>query len=237
MIQNFGGGELLVILILALVVLGPERIPEMAKSAGKMIAKFKSMSSGLQGQVQGVMDDPAMQPLRELGDFAARPRQKLAEYALEAEADERAKAEKAAADAAKDDAEMDDAEVNTSETETADPDAVKPVETEPDTDKPVATKPDSTEPDTTGPDTTGPASTDSDDSERHIAASIVAVDEPPPVPVPKPNDGPASAVDAADDAEGEPEADQVVSSDATVATVTPVAPVTTTTPTAERETA
>ena len=34
MIQNFGGGELLVILILALVVLGPERIPEMAKSAG-----------------------------------------------------------------------------------------------------------------------------------------------------------------------------------------------------------
>ena len=86
MIQNFGGGELLVILILALVVLGPERIPEMAKSAGKMIAKLKTMSSGLQGQVQGVMDDPAMQPLRELGDLAARPRQKLAEYALEAEA-------------------------------------------------------------------------------------------------------------------------------------------------------
>ena len=44
MIQNFGGGELLVILILALVVLGPERIPEMAKSAGKMIAKLKTMS-------------------------------------------------------------------------------------------------------------------------------------------------------------------------------------------------
>jgi len=100
MIQNFGGGELLVILILALVVLGPERIPEMAKSAGKMIAKLKTMSSGLQGQVQGVMDDPAMQPLRELGDLAARPRQKLAEYALEAEADERARSERASIDAA-----------------------------------------------------------------------------------------------------------------------------------------
>ena len=101
MIQNFGGGELIVIIILALVVLGPERIPEMAKSAGKMIAKFRTMTSGLQGQVQGVMDDPAMQPLKELGDFAARPRQKLAEYALEAEADERAKAEQASIDAAK----------------------------------------------------------------------------------------------------------------------------------------
>ena len=100
MIQNFGGGELLVILILALVVLGPERIPEMAKSAGKMIAKLKTMSSGLQSQVQGVMDDPAMQPLRELGDLAARPRQKLAEYALEAEADERARSERASIDAA-----------------------------------------------------------------------------------------------------------------------------------------
>ncbi|HMX08202.1 MAG TPA: twin-arginine translocase TatA/TatE family subunit [Microthrixaceae bacterium] len=100
MIQNFGGGELLVILILALVVLGPERIPEMAKSAGKMIAKLKTMSSGLQGQVQGVMDDPAMQPLRELGDLAARPRQKLAEYALEAEADERARSERVSIDAA-----------------------------------------------------------------------------------------------------------------------------------------
>ncbi|UDY36382.1 Sec-independent protein translocase subunit TatA/TatB [Dermatobacter hominis] len=100
MIQNFGGGELLVIIILALVVLGPERIPEMAKGAGRLIAKFKNMTSGLQGQVQGVMDDPAMQPLKELGDFAARPRQKLAEYALEAEADERAKAEQASIDAA-----------------------------------------------------------------------------------------------------------------------------------------
>lgn len=100
MIQNFGGGELLVIIVLALLVLGPERLPEMAKSAGKALAKFKTMSSGLQDQVQGVMDDPAMQPLKELGELASRPRQKLAEYALEAEAEERARAEKASVDAA-----------------------------------------------------------------------------------------------------------------------------------------
>lgn len=100
MIQNFGGGEILVIIILALVILGPDRLPEYARSAGKMIHKLKTMASGMQGQVQGVMDDPAMQPLRELGEFAARPRQKLAEYALEAEADERARSERASIDAA-----------------------------------------------------------------------------------------------------------------------------------------
>ncbi len=122
MIQNFGGGELVVIVILALVVLGPERIPEMARSAGKMIARFKSMTSGLQGQVQGVMDDPAMQPLKELGDFAARPRQKLAEYALEAEAEERAKAEKASLDAAgQDDSDVPPAEPEALPDEPTDP--------------------------------------------------------------------------------------------------------------------
>jgi len=100
MIQNFGGGELLVIIVLALVVLGPERLPEMARSAGKAIHKLKTMTSGMQGQVQGVMDDPAMQPLRELGELASRPRKKLAQYALEAEADERARVEKVSMDAA-----------------------------------------------------------------------------------------------------------------------------------------
>jgi sec-independent protein translocase protein TatB len=100
MIQNFGGGEILVIIILALVVLGPERLPEMARNAGKMLHKFRTMTSGLQSQVRDVMDDPAMQPLRELGEFAARPRQKLSEYALEAEADERMKAEQASLESA-----------------------------------------------------------------------------------------------------------------------------------------
>lgn len=98
-IQNFGGGEIIVVIIVALVVLGPDRLPEMARSAGKLIHKFKTMTAGLQSQVSDVMDDPAMQPIKELGEFAARPRQKLAEYALEAEADERSKQEQASIEA------------------------------------------------------------------------------------------------------------------------------------------
>lgn len=88
-VENIGGGELVVILFLALVVLGPERIPDMARSAGRLINKVKTMSSDITGEMNDVINDPSMQPIRELGEFATRPRQKLAEYALEAEAEER----------------------------------------------------------------------------------------------------------------------------------------------------
>lgn len=88
-VENIGGGEIVVIAFLALVVLGPDRIPEMARGAGRLINKAKSMTSNLTGDMADVINDPAMQPIRELGEFATRPRQKLAEYALEAEAEER----------------------------------------------------------------------------------------------------------------------------------------------------
>lgn len=88
-VENIGGGEIIVIAFLALVVLGPDRIPELARGAGRMLHNLKKFSQGISGDMQGVMSDPAMQPIRELGEFASRPRQKLAEYALEAEAEER----------------------------------------------------------------------------------------------------------------------------------------------------
>ena len=91
-LENIGGGEIIVIAFLALVVLGPERIPEMARGAGRMIHNLKKLTSDLTGDMKDVINDPAMQPIKELGEFAVRPRQKLAEYALEAEAEERTKA-------------------------------------------------------------------------------------------------------------------------------------------------
>lgn len=93
-LQNIGSGELLVILLVALVVLGPERLPEMARGAGRMLHRFRTLTSSMSSEVREVIDDPSMQPLRELGELAARPRQKLAEYALEAEAEERARRER-----------------------------------------------------------------------------------------------------------------------------------------------
>ena len=90
LVENIGGGEIVVIAFIALVVLGPDRIPELARGAGRMINNLRKLSTNLTGDMSEVMNDPAMQPIRELGEFAARPRQKLAQYAFEAEAEARA---------------------------------------------------------------------------------------------------------------------------------------------------
>lgn len=92
-LQNLTGGEMVIIALVALVVLGPERLPELARSAGKMMHKVRTMTEGVQAEVRDVMSDPSMQPIKELGELAARPRQKLSEYAMEAEAEERARRE------------------------------------------------------------------------------------------------------------------------------------------------
>jgi sec-independent protein translocase protein TatB len=79
--------ETITILVIALIVLGPEKLPGMARSIGGWMNKLKKMSANLQAEVREVMDDPQMQPLRELGEFAAQPKKKLAEYAMAAEAE------------------------------------------------------------------------------------------------------------------------------------------------------
>lgn len=107
-LQNLTGTEMIAIAIVALVVLGPDRLPEMARGAGRMMHKLRTMTEGMQSEVRDVMADPSMQPLKELGELAARPRQKLTEYALEAEAEERAKREAAAAERQRAEAEDDD---------------------------------------------------------------------------------------------------------------------------------
>jgi len=45
--NNLGWGESAVLLILALLVFGPERLPRMAAQAGRMIRQFKQMAAGV----------------------------------------------------------------------------------------------------------------------------------------------------------------------------------------------
>ncbi len=79
--------ETITILVVALIVLGPEKLPGMARTIGQWMTKVKRMAANLQSEMRDVVDDPAMKPLRELGEFAAQPKRKLAEYALAAEAE------------------------------------------------------------------------------------------------------------------------------------------------------
>jgi sec-independent protein translocase protein TatB len=64
--SNFGGAEMLVCLFLALIVLGPERLPKVARQAGAVMRQLRQMSSGFQEELRSAIEDP--QPK----DFSAR---------------------------------------------------------------------------------------------------------------------------------------------------------------------
>ncbi len=53
---NVGGGEVLVILVLALVVLGPDKLPETARSIGKHIGDVRRISNGFRAEITNAMD-------------------------------------------------------------------------------------------------------------------------------------------------------------------------------------
>ncbi len=46
---NIGPMELIVVLVIALVVLGPKKLPEVGKSLGKGMREFKESISGMAG--------------------------------------------------------------------------------------------------------------------------------------------------------------------------------------------
>ena len=49
---GIGMPEMIIILVIALIVIGPHKLPEMAKSLGKGLAEFKKASEDFQKNVQ-----------------------------------------------------------------------------------------------------------------------------------------------------------------------------------------
>lgn len=59
---NVGGGELLVIGLIALIVLGPQRLPDAARQIGKTLGDLRRLSTGFQAEMKSALDavdDPA----------------------------------------------------------------------------------------------------------------------------------------------------------------------------------
>lgn len=54
---NIGGGEVLVIAFIALIVLGPQRLPDAARQAGKAIGELRRLSSGFQSELRDAFSD------------------------------------------------------------------------------------------------------------------------------------------------------------------------------------
>lgn len=53
---NIGGGEFLVIALIALIVLGPQRLPDAAKQVGKAMGELRRMSSGFQNELKDALN-------------------------------------------------------------------------------------------------------------------------------------------------------------------------------------
>ena len=56
---NIGTPEILIILLIALIILGPSKLPQLAKSLGEAVKEFRKASSGLTEEVKQVT-----QPIR-----------------------------------------------------------------------------------------------------------------------------------------------------------------------------
>ena len=55
---SIGPAEILVVLVVALIVLGPNRLPEAARQMGRAFAEIRKLSSGFQAELRDVMTDP-----------------------------------------------------------------------------------------------------------------------------------------------------------------------------------
>ena len=55
---NIGGGEILIILLVALIFLGPEKMPEVARQVGKVVGEIRKMSNAFQNEIQSAMSAP-----------------------------------------------------------------------------------------------------------------------------------------------------------------------------------
>ena len=72
---NLGGGELIVIAMIALLVLGPSRLPGAAKQIGKALAEFRRMSSGVQDDLREAMNvDGVRETMSQVRDVLDVPR-------------------------------------------------------------------------------------------------------------------------------------------------------------------
>ena len=61
---NLSGSEIVVILLLALIVLGPEKLPEAIRKFGRVYSEIRKISNGFQSEFKNAFEEP-MKELRE----------------------------------------------------------------------------------------------------------------------------------------------------------------------------
>lgn len=88
---NLGFGELAVVLIVALIFLGPKMLPEIASGLGKAIREIRKATADIRQDIE--LDDVIRGPLRELREAATLPPEELKRRDEAKEARRKAEAE------------------------------------------------------------------------------------------------------------------------------------------------
>jgi Tat protein translocase TatB subunit len=72
---NLGLGEIAVVLVVALIFLGPKMLPEIATGLGKVIREIRKATADIRQDIE--LDDMIRKPLQELRDAATLPPEEL----------------------------------------------------------------------------------------------------------------------------------------------------------------
>jgi sec-independent protein translocase protein TatB len=72
---NLGFGEIAVVLVVALIFLGPKMLPEIATGLGKVIREIRKATADIRQDIE--LDDMIRRPLQELRDAATLPPEEL----------------------------------------------------------------------------------------------------------------------------------------------------------------
>jgi sec-independent protein translocase protein TatB len=77
---NLSGSEIIVILLLALVILGPEKLPEAMRKAGRAYSELRKMANSFQSEVRSALDEPLSElrgtadAIRDATSFTDKPK-------------------------------------------------------------------------------------------------------------------------------------------------------------------
>jgi Tat protein translocase TatB subunit len=73
MFGTLGGQEIILILVIALIVFGPRKLPEIGKSVGRMMAEFRKASNDFRRTLEEEVEAEKMRPVEPAAPLRAEP--------------------------------------------------------------------------------------------------------------------------------------------------------------------
>jgi sec-independent protein translocase protein TatA len=70
---NIGPAEMIVILVIALIVFGPKRLPEIGRTVGKSLREFRRATQDIRDEFEGRLEDEPETPVAEPAKTVSEP--------------------------------------------------------------------------------------------------------------------------------------------------------------------